>query len=55
MEITEPVIEGEEEDPELTEEPAFQWWVTILVGLAIIAIIVAIIVVAKVMRTSKMR
>lgn len=55
MEITEPVIKGEEEDPELTEEPAFQWWVTILVGLAIIAIIVAIIVVAKVMRTSKMR
>lgn len=55
MEITEPVIEGEEEYPELTEEPAFQWWVTILVGLAIIAIIVAIIVVAKVMRTSKMR
>ena len=54
MEITEPVIEGKE-DPELTEEPAFQWWVTILVGLAIIAIIVAIIVVAKVMRTSKMR
>ena len=55
MEITEPVIEGEEEDSELTEEPAFQWWVTILVGFAIIAIIVAVIVVARFIRAEKMK
>lgn len=55
LEIVKPVIETDEEETELTEEPAFQWWVTILVGLAIIAIIVALIVVAKFTRTSKMR
>lgn len=55
IEIKEIVIETDNEPTDETEEPAFQWWVTILVGLAIIAIIVAIIVVAKVMRTSKMR
>lgn len=55
-EILEPVIEGEDEkDPELKEQPAFQWWVTILVGLAIIAIIVAMIVVTKITRASKMK
>ncbi len=54
--ILKPVIEGEDdEETELTEEPAFQWWVTILVGLAIIAIIVAVIVVTKVTRESKMK
>lgn len=55
LEIVKPVIETDEEETELTEEPAFQWWVTILVGLAIIAIIVALIVVAKFTRASKMR
>lgn len=54
-EITKPVIEGEDEETELTEEPAFQWWVTILVGLAIISILVAVIVVTKVTRAAKMK
>ena len=54
LEIVQPVIEKEEE-PEITEEPAFQWWITILVGLAIIAIIVSVIVVTKFIRESKLR
>lgn len=47
--------EMEEEETELTEEPAFQWWVVILVGFAIIAIIVAVIVVTKVTRSAKLK
>lgn len=39
-EIKQPVIEEEKKAPETIENPAFQWWVTILVGLAVIAIIV---------------
>lgn len=54
-EIIKPVIEGEEEETKTTEEPAFQWWVTILIGLAIIAIVVAVIVVTKFTRAMKMR
>ena len=54
-EIQKPVIEADAKKPELIEEPAFQWWVAVLVGFAIIAIIVAITVVARVMRTVKMK
>ena len=54
LEIVQPVIEAGEES-KLTEEPAFQWWITILVGLAIIAIIVSVIVVTKFIRESKLR
>ena len=55
LEIVQPVIETEEEETELTEEPAFQWWVVILVGFAIIAIIVAVIVVTKVTGAAKLK
>ena len=55
LEIVQPVIETEEEETELTEEPAFQWWVVILVGFAIIAVIVAVIVVTKVTRAAKLK
>ena len=55
LEIVQPVIETEEEETELTEEPAFQWWVVILVGFAIIAVIIAVIVVTKVTRSAKLR
>lgn len=55
MEIKQPVIEADEEEKELTEEPAFQWWVMILVGFAIIAVIVAVIFVTKFSRMMKMK
>lgn len=55
IEIEELVIETDEGATDETEEPAFQWWVTILVGFAIIAVMVAVVVVAKVLRYSKMQ
>lgn len=55
LEIVQPVIETEEEEIELTEEPAFQWWVVILVGFAIIAIIVTVIIVTKFIRFEKLK
>jgi len=59
-EILKPVIEGEEtEEEKLAKEQeqktVGQWWITILVGFAIISIIVALIVVAKFTRMLKMR
>jgi len=53
-EILPPVIETPEEDPTLAEQPAFQWWIMLLVGFAIIAVIVSAIVVGKVLRNVKM-
>lgn len=55
IEIKELVIETDGEPTDQTQEPAFQWWVTILVGFAIIAVIVAVVVVAKVLRNSQMQ
>lgn len=55
IEIKEMVLETDGEPTDETQEPAFQWWVTILVGFAIIAVIVAVVVVAKVLRNSKMK
>ena len=52
--ILQPAVE-EEEDKELIEEPAFQWWVMILVGAALIAVIVSTVVVAKVTRDAKIK
>lgn len=55
IEIKEMVIETDAEPTDETQEPAFRWWATILVGFAIIAVIVAVVVVAKVLRNSKMK
>jgi hypothetical protein len=55
MEILEPVVDTAEGETEITAMPQFQWWVTLLVGLAIIAILVAAFVVTKMMRAVKMR
>lgn len=55
IEIKELVIETDGEPTDQTQEPVFQWWVTILVGFAIIAVIVAVVVVAKVLRNSQMQ
>ncbi|MDL2235842.1 hypothetical protein LJC07_06830 [Christensenellaceae bacterium OttesenSCG-928-L17] len=52
-EIKKPVIEGEKEEEE--EDPASQWWMSMILGLAIIAIIVAVIVVGKFTRAMKLR
>ena len=54
-EIKQPKIEETDADKALTEEPAFQWWVTILVGLAIIAVIVAVIFITKFSRMLRMK
>lgn len=50
-EIKKPVIEGEKDKKE--EDTASQWWISILVGFAIIAIIITVIVVSKFTRTMK--
>ena len=55
IEIKEMVIETDAEPTDETQEPAFQWWVTILVGFAIIAVICAVVVVTKVLRNSKIK
>lgn len=55
IEIKEMVLETDGEATDETQEPAFQWWVTILVGFAIIAVTCAVVVVAKVLRNSKMK
>ena len=54
-EIKQPKIEDKEADKKLTEQSAFQWWVAVLVGLAIIAIIVAVITTTSSIRRIKMR
>ena len=55
IEIKEMVLETDGEPTDETQEPAFQWWVTILVGFAIIAVIVSVVVVTKVLRNSKIK
>lgn len=55
IEIKEMMLETDGEPTDETQEPAFRWWVTILVGFAIIAVIVAVVVVTKVLRNSKMK
>jgi hypothetical protein len=55
LDITEPVIEGEEDATEMTQQPVFQWWVAVLVSFALIAIVVAFIVLSKTLRTLKMK
>ena len=54
-EIKQPKIEADEADSKLTEKPAFQWWVMVLVGFAIIAIIIAVIFVSKFSRMMRMK
>jgi len=59
-EIQKPVIEGEKTDAEKKAEEEqkramSQWWISALAAFAVIAIIVAITVVAGVMRTVKMK
>lgn len=59
-EILKPIIEGEETEAEKQakeeeQKTVGQWWITILVGFAIISIIVALIVVAKFNRMMRMR
>lgn len=55
LEVVKPIVEETEvpDETELTEEPAFQWWVTILVGFAIIAIIVSTTIASKFIRAAK--
>ncbi len=53
-EIKKPVIEGEKEDGE-KPDPAFQWWMSVLIGLAVIAILVTVMVISKFTRMMKMR
>ena len=56
LEILKPIVEGEnEKELTVTAEPAFQWWVAILIGFAIIAVIVATILVAKFSRMMRMK
>ena len=59
-EILKPVIEGEETEAEKKakeeeQKTVGQWWITIIVGLAIISIIVAVIVVSKFSRMMRMK
>ena len=53
-EIKQPIIEDNKDDEE-KPDPAFQWWMSVLIGIAIIAIIVTVIVVSKFSRMMKMR
>ncbi len=53
-EIKQPVIKAEEADAKMVEEPAFQWWVAVLIGLAVIAIIVTVILLTRFSRMMKM-
>ena len=59
-EILKPVIEGEETEAEKQakeeeQKTVGQWWITVLVGFAIISITVAVIVVGKFSRMMRMR
>jgi hypothetical protein len=54
-EIIKPADDGESDKDNPAEEPAFQWWITILVAFAIISVVVSITVVSKVMRASQMQ
>lgn len=53
-EIKKPVIEGEDDEEE-QPDPASQWWISMILGLGVIAIIICVIVVNKFMRAMKMR
>jgi hypothetical protein len=55
LDITEPVVEGEENTTEMTQQPVFQWWVAVLVSFSLIAIIVAFMMLSKTIRTLKMK
>lgn len=55
-EITKPVDNSEpSENTDLSQEPAFQWWITILVAFAIIAIVISTLVVSRVTRAMKIQ
>lgn len=51
-EIKKPVIEGEDEDK---EDPAAQWWMSMIIGLAVIAIMVTVIIVSRFTRLLKLK
>ena len=55
MEIKQPVIEAEKADAKLTEEPVFQWWAAVLVGFAVIAVIVTVIILSRFGRMLKLK
>ena len=60
IEILEPVKETDEEkekaEEEAKEQKALsQWWISLLFGLAIIAVLTSIIIIAKFSRMMKMR
>lgn len=55
-EIKQPVIEADKSQVEKeAAKPVIQWWVAAMVGLAAIAIIVAVIIISKFSRMLKMR
>ena len=54
-EIKQPVIETNTDEDKEKEKPVVQWWVAVLVGFAVIAILVTVIVMTKVARAIKMR
>lgn len=54
-EITKPADDGKGGKENLAEEPAFQWWITILIAFAIISIVISIVVVSKITRAYKIQ
>ena len=54
-EIKQPILDGEKQAEEEQKRAMSQWWISALAAFAVIAIIVAITVVAGVMRTVKMK
>ena len=54
LEIKQPVIETDTQ-PEENQSPVIQWWAAVLVGLAVIAILVSVIVVSRFIRAMKMQ
>ena len=54
LEIKQPVIEVDTQ-PEENQSPVIQWWAAVLVGFAVIAILVSVIVVSRFIRAMKMQ
>ena len=54
-EIKQPVIEAEKADAKPSEQPVFQWWVAALVGFAVIAILVTVIILSRFSRMMRLK
>ncbi|HWS31098.1 MAG TPA: hypothetical protein VN512_13410 [Clostridia bacterium] len=54
-EIKQPVIQADTDEDKEKEKPVVQWWVAVLVGFAVIAILVTGIVITKVTRTMRLK